>query len=68
MVIDEHATLLYDGFVNYLFSYDNIKPSLVIGCFEVELMRNLRFLWPVLCEEGAWVAAVVWIAWSCVAY
>jgi len=21
----------------------------------VELMRNLRFLWSLLCEEGAWV-------------
>jgi len=33
--------LLYDGFVNYWFIYDNIKPSLVVGWFEVELIRNL---------------------------
>ena len=32
-----------------------IEPSLVVGWFEVELMRNLRFLMSVLCEEGAWV-------------
>ena len=39
----------------YWFVQVNIEPSLVVGWFKVELMRNLRFLWSVLCEEGAWV-------------
>ena len=32
--------------------YTNIKPILVVGWFEVELLSGLRFLWSVLCEEG----------------
>jgi len=46
---------IYDRSVYFWFVHVNIKPSLVVGWFEVELMRNLRFLWSVLCEEGAWV-------------
>jgi len=46
---------IYDHFLYCWFVHVDIEPSLVVGCFEVELMRNLRFLWSVLCEEGAWV-------------
>ena len=43
---------MYDRFLYCWFVHVNIEPSLVVGWFEVELMRNLRFLWSVLCEEG----------------
>jgi len=50
-----NVTPVYDGFIYYWFMYANIEPSLVVGWFEVELLRVLRFLWSVSCEEGAWV-------------
>jgi len=46
---------MYDGFMYYWFVYANIQPSLVVGWYEVELLRDLMFLWWVLCEEGVWV-------------
>ena len=46
---------IYDRSMYYWFVHVNIEPSLVVGWFEVELMRNLKLLWSVLCEEGAWV-------------
>jgi len=36
-------------------NYGNIEPSLVVGWLDVKLLSDLRFLWLVLCEEGAWV-------------
>ena len=46
---------IYDGFMYYWFVHANIEPSLIVEWFEVELLRDLRFLWLVLYEEGAWV-------------
>ena len=31
------------------------QVKLVVGWLEVELLSGLRFLWSLLCEEGAWV-------------
>ena len=46
---------IFDGFMYYWFVYANIEPSLIVRWFEVELIRNLRFLRSVLYEEGAWL-------------
>jgi len=35
-------------------NYGNIKPSLVVGWLKVKLLSDSRFLWSLLCEEGAW--------------
>ena len=43
---------MHDCFLYCWFVHVDIELSLVVGWFEVELMRNLRFLWSVLCEEG----------------
>jgi len=43
---------MYDRFVYCWFVHVNIKPSLVIGWFEMELLSDLSFLWSVLYEEG----------------
>ena len=43
---------MYDRFLYCWVVNVNIEPRLVVGWFEVELMRYLRFLWSVLCEEG----------------
>ena len=61
---------IYDHFMYCWLVYANSKLSLVVRWFEVELMRNLRFLWLVLCAEGAWVVitVIVLIVRSCVAY
>jgi len=39
-----NVTPMYDGFMYYWFVHANIEPSLVVGWFEVELLRDLRFL------------------------
>jgi len=46
---------IYDRSMYDWFGHVNIEPSLVVGWFEAELMRNLRFLWSLLCEEGVGV-------------
>ena len=46
-----------DRSIYYWFVHVNIELSLVVRWFEVKLMRNLRFSWSVLCEEGAWVVS-----------
>ena len=38
-----------DSSMYYWFVHANIEPSLVFG------LSGLRFLWSLLCEEGAWV-------------
>ena len=43
---------MYDRFLYCWFVHANIESRLVVGWFEVELMRNLRFFWSMLCEEG----------------
>ena len=46
---------IYDRFMYYWFVHINIESSLVVEWLGMELLRTLRFLWSVLCEEGAWV-------------
>jgi len=48
-----NVTPVYDGFMHYCFVCPSTEPSLVVRWFEAELLRALRFLWLVLCEEGA---------------
>ena len=52
------------------FAYVITKTRLVVGCFKVELLRYLSFLYSLLYEEGAWVVitVIMWIARPCVAY
>ena len=53
LLLSVNVMPIYDRFMHGWFVYVNIEPSLVVGWFEMELMRNLRLLWSVLCEEVA---------------
>jgi len=39
-----NVKLVYDGFMYYWFVCANTELSLIVGWFEVELLRVLRFL------------------------
>ena len=70
LAIKHECIPIYDRFLYCCFVHVNIELSLVVGWFKVELMRKLRFLWSVLCKEGAWVVitTIMCIARQCVAY
>ena len=50
-----NVTPVYDDFLYYWFMCANTELSLVVGWFKAELLRVLRCLLSVLCEEEAWV-------------
>jgi len=50
-----NVAFISDGVIYCWIVYGTIELSLVVGWFEVKLLRDMRLLWLMLCKEGAWV-------------